>query len=530
MDWLDSVLAKDQTSSGEVDNNGNEEEQIELVRVNDDNILFTDLTDMIKDMKSIKQESQRLNPEEMTEYKNFISTLLPKKSSEYSRTKRTGKQMNKNYYKGKDYGDSGMFMYEFRMKELGAQVRWASSNPYTSNDMSVFTCIKQFNPKIATFGQKNMSMEEYLWCKYQSINWPETDKPLLLVDDGCSMYTMILYGKELEDRYNATGKLYDLSEVEESDRDKIYLFKFLNYTVPKNPHFYNNLIKRIVGLSEETTSGVWQFRKFEKMNRLHFPIYSTNDVISKSKFDNNYGARYSAIDGIHRGAEGVLVGGREVVVIGYGHVGKGVCMGFRGAGAIVKVCEADPLCAMQSVMDGYPVVLLEDTLETADIFVTATGGIEVIRLHHVRKMKDGAILGNIGQGDREIFMPEIVKDPNLEIIELNNNAHYYRFKDLNKGVIILSHGSLYNLGCANGHPSLVMSMSFTTQFFALLQLYENRGKLENTVHQIPKKIDETIARFHLEALNAKLTVLSDSQCEFLGVNKEGPYKHQRYTY
>ncbi|BAM40379.1 adenosylhomocysteinase [Theileria orientalis strain Shintoku] len=476
-----------------------------------------------------------------------------------------------SYYKGKDYGDSGMFMYEFRMKEcpgllnvikhyedkqpfkgvqitgclhmtqetinlaytlyrLGAQVRWASSNPYTSNDMSVFTCIKQFNPKIATFGQKNMSMEEYLWCKYQSINWPETDKPLLLVDDGCSMYTMILYGKELEDRYNATGKLYDLSEVEESDRDKIYLFKFLNYTVPKNPHFYNNLIKRIVGLSEETTSGVWQFRKFEKMNRLHFPIYSTNDVISKSKFDNNYGARYSAIDGIHRGAEGVLVGGREVVVIGYGHVGKGVCMGFRGAGAIVKVCEADPLCAMQSVMDGYPVVLLEDTLETADIFVTATGGIEVIRLHHVRKMKDGAILGNIGQGDREIFMPEIVKDPNLEIIELNNNAHYYRFKDLNKGVIILSHGSLYNLGCANGHPSLVMSMSFTTQFFALLQLYENRGKLENTVHQIPKKIDETIARFHLEALNAKLTVLSDSQCEFLGVNKEGPYKHQRYTY
>ncbi|UKK01473.2 adenosylhomocysteinase [Theileria orientalis] len=476
-----------------------------------------------------------------------------------------------SYYKGKGHGESGMFIFEYRLKEcpgllnvlkhyedkqpfkgvqitgclhmtqetmnlaytlhrLGAEVRWSSSNPYSSNDMAVYTTDKQFSPKITLFGHKNETMEEYIWCMYQSINWPETDKPLLLVDDGCCIYSMILYGKELEDKYNATGELYDLEEVNATDRDKVMLFKFLNHTVPKNPHFYNNLVKRIVGLSEETTSGLWEFRKLEKQNKLFFPIFSTNDVISKSKFDNNYGARYSSIDGVHRGAEGVLIGGREVVVIGYGHVGKGVCQGFRGAGARVKVCEADPLCAMQSVMDGYPVVLLEDTLETADIFVTATGGIEVIRLHHVRKMKDGAILGNIGQGDREIFMAEILKDPNLEIIEMNKNSHYYKFKDLNKGVLILSHGRLYNLGCANGHPSFVMSMSFTTQFFALLQLYENRGKFAKTIHHMPKILDETIARFHLEALNAKLTVLTDSQCEFLGIKKEGPYKHERYTY
>ncbi|EAN30895.1 S-adenosyl-L-homocysteine hydrolase family protein [Theileria parva strain Muguga] len=478
---------------------------------------------------------------------------------------------SKTYYKGDDYGDTGIFVLDLCLKEcpglvnvmknhahlkpfkgvqisgclhmtketmtfartlveLGAVVRWCSSNPNSSNNQAIFTADRMFKGKVTLFGYKGETIEEYFWCMYQSLNWPDTSMPLLLVDDGCCSYNMIHYGKRLEDMYREKGQLYDLSVLEPSDNDTRALLNFLNHLVTKKPDFFTNLVKRTVGLSEETTSGLTEMRKLYKSHGLLFPIYSTNDVVCKTKFDNNYGARYSSIDGMHRGVEGVLLGGRQVVVVGYGNTGKGVCMGFRGAGAIVKVCEADPICALQCVMDGYQVVLLEDVVETADIFVTATGCIEVIRLHHVRRMKDGAILGNIGQGDREILIHEILKDPHLEITEVRKNVHHYKFKDLNKGVIILSYGRLYNLGCANGHPSLVMSMSFTTQFFALSQLLENKDTFDNKIHKMPKKLDEMVARYHLEAIGAKLTVLTDRQCEFLGIDKDGPYKHEDYKY
>ncbi|EKX72454.1 adenosylhomocysteinase, putative [Theileria equi strain WA] len=481
--------------------------------------------------------------------------------------------LSEGFYKGSDYGDSGQIVLDLCASEcpglvnlvksfgdskpfagvrlsgclhmtnetmtliraavqLGAKVRWASSNPYSSNDMAVHAASKLMSSDVALFGFKGESMEEYFWCMYQSLVWPGFDGPLLLVDDGCCSYHMIHYGVLIEEMYEKEGKLYPLESVDEADRDMRVLISFLNHLVQHKGNVWRTLVKSVVGLSEETTSGITAMRKLHKESGLLFPIFSTNDVVSKIKFDNNYGARYSSIHGMCNGAQSFLIGGKEVLVIGYGNVGKGAVMGFSGAGARVKVAEADPICALQAVMDGYDVVLLEDVVETADIFVTTTGSIDIITLEHLKKMKNNAVVGNIGQGDREIQMARLASDPNVEITEVRYNVHLYKFKDTGKGVIILAQGRLYNLGCANGHPSFVMSLSFTTQILSLLELWKNKdsGKFGKEIYTLPKTLDESVARLHLPAMNAKLTKLTQKQADYMGVDVNGPYKHEHYHY
>ncbi|GFE55823.1 adenosylhomocysteinase [Babesia ovis] len=418
------------------------------------------------------------------------------------------------------------------LNRLGATLRWASSNPYSAHD-GICAALKGYHSDETTiFAWKGETIEEYWWCVYQALRWPGADGPHLIVDDGCGAYAMIKYGIDLEKRHAKDGSLLDPKEFDENDRDMQCLVTFLNTLVVKEGYFWEKLANQVVGLSEETTSGVTQFRKFWKAEGLLFPVMSTNDCVTKQKYDNIYGCRHSGIHGFFNGADGFLIGGKTVVVIGYGNVGKGIAQGFRGQGAKVKVTEIDPICALQAAMEGFDVVLLEDVVETADIFISCTGGIETITVEHMKRMKNNAILGNIGQGEQEIQMAELHKVPGLEITNIKPGSDYFKFPDTGRGVIILAFGRLYNLGCANGHPAFVMSASFTDQALCLMELWNNRdnGTYGKCINKLPKTLDETVARYHLKALNVKLTVPTERQCKFLGIKPEGPFKEEGYHY
>ncbi|TVS03552.1 MAG: adenosylhomocysteinase, partial [Phycisphaerales bacterium] len=317
---------------------------------------------------------------------------------------------------------------------------------------------------------------------------------------------------------------------EETDSEEYaYILKTIRESIPQDKSFFTKVAKAIKGVTEETTTGVHRLYQFAEQGKLPFPAINVNDSVTKSKFDNVYGCRHSLIDGLNRATD-TMLSGKVAVVCGYGDVGKGCVQSLRGQGCRVIVTEIDPICALQAAMEGLEVKTLEDVVETADIFITTTGNKDIITLEHMRKMKNKAIVGNIGHFDNEIQMAKLQKDPKVEHINIKPQYDEFVFTDQNKSILVLAEGRLLNLGCATGHPSFVMSASFTNQVIAQIELFQNTGNYENKVYVLPKHLDEKVARLHLDQLGVKLTRMTPDQAEYLGVPVDGPYKSDHYRY
>ncbi len=404
--------------------------------------------------------------------------------------------------------------------ELGAEVRWASCNIYSTQDHAAAALARK---GISVFAWKGETLEEYWWCTQQALTFPGGKGPTLIVDDGGDATLMIHWGYELEQYYKEHGT-YPEWELEGEDAEE--LFKRLKALHAEDPERWTRMVPEIVGVSEETTTGVHRLYQRMEKGTLLFPAYNVNDSVTKSKFDNLYGCRESLADGIKRATD-VMVAGKVVVVCGYGDVGKGCAQSMRGFGARVMVTEIDPICALQAVMEGFEVTTVEDALAEGDIFVTATGNCDVITAEHMSKMKDKAIVCNIGHFDNEIQVNELKSWPGIRHRNIKPQVDEYIFPD-GHSILLLADGRLVNLGCATGHPSFVMSNSFTNQVLAQIALAERRPKVG--VYLLPKKLDEEVARLHLEKLGVKLTKLTPKQAEYIGVPPEGPYKPDHYRY
>ncbi len=328
--------------------------------------------------------------------------------------------------------------------------------------------------------------------------------------------------------FENAGSVPEFDENNEPEEYK-YILDTIRNTISETPGWFQKSTTAIKGISEETTTGVHRLYQMQEAGTLPFPAINVNDSVTKSKFDNVYGCRHSLIDGLNRATD-VMLSGKVAVVCGYGDVGKGCVQSLRGQGCRVLVTEIDPICALQAAMEGIEVVRLEDVVETADIFITTTGNKDIITFDHMRKMKDKAIVGNIGHFDNEIQIERMVKDKNTKRVNIKPQFDEFRFTDLDKSILVLAEGRLLNLGCATGHPSFVMSASFTNQVIAQIELNENNDAYENKVYVLPKHLDEMVARLHLEKLGVKLTKLSDDQAKYLGVPVEGPYKPDHYRY
>jgi adenosylhomocysteinase len=403
---------------------------------------------------------------------------------------------------------------------LGSSVRWASCNIFSTQDHAAAAIAKAGIP---VFAWKGETLEEYWECTINALIYPDGEGPDILVDDGGDATFVIHYGYQLEEEYSKTGKLTAPNKV---DKDKSIVFNLLKPMVEQDPNKWHRIVSKIRGVSEETTTGVNRLYRMHKENQLLFPAINVNDSVTKSKFDNLYGCRESLADGIKRGTD-IMIAGKLVVVCGFGDVGKGCAQSMRGFGARVVVTEIDPICALQASMEGYQVASLEEVIEEADIVVTATGNCKVVTVAHILKMKNNAILCNIGHFDNEIEVDELyalsgVKKenikPQVDLIHLPNK----------KAIILLSEGRLVNLGNATGHPSFVMSCSFTNQVLAQIDLWQKEYPLG--VHTLPKQLDEEVARLHLQKLGIKLTELTDEQANYIGVPVEGPYKPEHYRY
>lgn len=404
------------------------------------------------------------------------------------------------------------------LKELGADVRWASCNIFSTQDHAAAAIADTGTP---VFAWKGENLEEYWWCTYRALDFGDGKGPNLIVDDGGDATLMVHKGYEFEEK----PKLFDKNYSEEGE-DFQELVKRLKIIYDKDPDHWHNVAKDINGVSEETTTGVHRLYHMKKNNKLLFPAFNVNDSVTKSKFDNLYGCRESLADGIKRGTD-VMVAGKVVVVCGYGDVGKGCCQSMRGFGARVIVTEIDPICALQASMEGYEVKTVEETLSYADIFVTSTGNRDVIRIEHMEKMKDGAIVCNIGHFDNEIQMDKLEKYPGIKEVNIKPQVDKFTFPD-GHSIIMLSRGRLVNLGNATGHPSFVMSNSFTNQVLAQIELWNNNYDLD--VFMLPKHLDEEVARLHLQKLGVKLTKLTKEQADYIGVPVKGPYKPKHYRY
>lgn len=400
--------------------------------------------------------------------------------------------------------------------ELGADVRWASCNIFSTQDHAAAAIAARGIP---VFAWKGETLEEYWWCTLQALNFPGGKGPNLIVDDGGDATLMIHLGHDAE----KNPKLLD-KKVE--TQDEIELFKLLKKVYKENPKKWHGVVKEWEGVSEETTTGVHRLYKMQEEGRLLVPAINVNDSVTKSKFDNLYGCRESLADGIKRATD-VMVAGKVVVVCGYGDVGKGSAQSMRGFGARVIVTEIDPICALQAAMEGYQVARIEDVLNVADIFVTATGNIDVITAEHMAQMKDEAIICNIGHFDNEIQVTRLEQWPGVKKITVKPQVDKYVFPD-GHSVILLAEGRLVNLGCATGHPSFVMSNSFTNQTLAQIDLVMNPKK--PGVYRLEKKLDEEVARLHLDKLGARLTRLTQKQADYLDVSFDGPYKPEHYKY
>jgi adenosylhomocysteinase len=411
---------------------------------------------------------------------------------------------------------------------LGAQVRWASCNIFSTQDHAAAaiavgpTGTVDAPAGVPVFAWKGESLEEYWWCTEQVLVWPEGDGPNMILDDGGDATLLVHKGVEFE----KAGAVPDPSTAESEEFEVV--LRVLQRSLTEDPRRWTAIASGLKGVTEETTTGVHRLYQMHESGSLLFPAINVNDSVTKSKFDNKYGCRHSLIDGINRATD-VLIGGKVAVVCGYGDVGKGCAESLRGQGARVIITEIDPICALQAAMDGYQVATLEDVLATADIFVTATGSLGVITADQISRMKHQAIVGNIGHFDNEIDMAGLTAFPGVARINIKPQVDEWMFAD-GHGVIILSEGRLLNLGNATGHPSFVMSNSFTNQVLAQIELYTKTAQYPVGVYVLPKHLDEAVARLHLDALGVRLTELTPVQAAYLGVPIEGPYKADAYRY
>src|SRR5499426_1805323 len=418
------------------------------------------------------------------------------------------------------------------LAELGADVRWVSCNIFSTQDHAAAAVVvgrpetggTPENPRgIPVFAWKGESLEEYWWCTVEALRWPDNSGPVQIVDDGGDA-TLFVH-KALE--YETAGKVPAFNPASDPEEWGVIL-ETISKELKERPGVWTKIAKGIKGVSEETTTGVHRLYQMEEAGKLLFPAINVNDSVTKSKFDNIYGCRHSLPDGLMRATD-VMLGGKVAFVLGFGEVGKGCAQALRGQGCRVIVTEIDPICALQAAMEGYEVKTIENVVSTADIFITTTGNKDVINVGHMSKMKDKAIVGNIGHFDNEIDMAGLAKVKGIERIQIKPQYDEWKFPD-GHSVMVLAEGRLLNLGCATGHPSFVMSASFSNQTIAQLELYANRSKYEKKVYILPKHLDEKVARLHLDHLGVKLTKLTKEQADYLGVPVEGPYKPEHYRY
>jgi len=412
------------------------------------------------------------------------------------------------------------------LQALGAEVRWCSCNIFSTQDHAAAAVVAKKTANV--FAWKGETLEEYWWCTYQALTWPDRDGPSLIVDDGGDATLLIHEGVKAEAAFKKDGTLPDPSSTEDAEF-KIVL-KILKKTVQESPDKWTKMAANCQGVSEETTTGVHRLYSMAQSGSLLFPAINVNDSVTKSKFDNVYGCRHSLPDGIMRATD-VMLAGKTVLVCGYGDVGKGSAQAMKNAGARTMVAEIDPICALQACMEGFQVVRLEDVVSEVDIFVTTTGNKGIISATQMGQMKNNAIVGNIGHFDNEIDMAGLYANKGVTKLNIKPQVDRFIFPD-GHGVIVLAEGRLLNLGCATGHPSFVMSCSFTNQVVAQLELWKEKDtkKYDRKVYVLPKHLDEKVARLHLDKLGAKLTELSTEQAKYIGVDKAGPYKPAAYRY
>jgi adenosylhomocysteinase len=411
---------------------------------------------------------------------------------------------------------------------LGAQVRWASCNIFSTQDHAAAAVVvgphgtSEAPSGVPVYAWKGETLEEYWWCTEQALRWRGETGPNMILDDGGDATLLVHKGVEFE-------KAGAVPAVETADSaEYAVVLSLLHRSLAEDNQRWTRLAAAVQGVTEETTTGVHRLYEMQRADTLLFPAINVNDSVTKSKFDNKYGCRHSLVDGINRATD-VLIGGKVAVICGYGDVGKGCADSLRGQGARVIVTEVDPICALQAAMDGYQVTTLEDVVATADIFVTATGCKDVITAEHMAAMKHQAIVGNIGHFDNEIDMAGLEKLDGIQRVNIKPQVDEWVFPD-GHSIIILSEGRLLNLGNATGHPSFVMSNSFTNQVIAQIELYGHADRYPLGVHVLPKHLDERVARLHLAALGVRLTSLSKDQADYLGVPVEGPYKSDHYRY
>jgi len=415
---------------------------------------------------------------------------------------------------------------------LGADVRWVSCNIFSTQDHAAAAVVVGRpetggaidNPRgIPVFAWKGETLEEYWWCTSEALQWPDGSGPTLIVDDGGDATLLLHKGVEFEGK----GHVPDFTPADEPEEWGVIL-DLLRNELKRDAKRWTRVVQTIKGVSEETTTGVHRLYQMMEAGDLMFPAINVNDSVTKSKFDNIYGCRHSVIDGINRATD-VMMAGKLAVICGYGEVGKGCAQALRGQGARVLVTEIDPICALQASMEGFEVKTLESVVEKADIFITATGNRDIITAAHMARMKHNAIVGNIGHFDNEIDMAGLKKTAGIRKVNIKPQYDEWVFAD-GHSVLILAEGRLLNLGCATGHPSFVMSASFTNQVLAQLALWQNKGEYQKEVYVLPKKLDEEVARLHLQHLGVELTQLTDDQAKYLGIPSEGPYKSDHYRY
>jgi len=402
--------------------------------------------------------------------------------------------------------------------DLGASVRWASCNIFSTQDHAAAAIAKS---GVSVFAWKGESLEDYWWCTYQALSHPNGDGPQLVVDDGGDATLLIHKGYELEE-----GS--DWAKTKSANKEEQVIKDLLLEIQGENPYRWHEIVKEWRGVSEETTTGVHRLYKMHQESRLLVPAINVNDSVTKSKFDNLYGCRHSLVDGLNRALD-VMMGGKVAVVCGYGDVGKGCAQSLRGQGARVVITEIDPINALQAAMEGYEVTTIEDTLGRGDIYIAATGNLDIITLDHMQRMKDQAIVANIGHFDNEIQVDALNAAPGVKHMNIKPQVDKYTFPAGHE-IFLLAEGRLVNLGCATGHPSFVMSNSFSNQVLAQLDLWKNRDNYKVGVYVLSKKLDEEVARLHLEKIGVKLTKLTQQQADYLGVPIDGPFKSEHYRY